>query len=245
MEGFKSTLDYSFIVPVYNEKENIFFFIKKIEEEFDNFSKNYEIIFVDDNSPDGTAKEIQKLSKKYPKIRLLQHGARNGLGAAVLFGYTNAKGNYIVGMDVDLSVSPTHLPKMINLIEKNNLGMIIGSRYLKKSEIINKSILRKTGSVFFNFVASNLLKINLSDPCHSFRILKKEVVTNISKKIKEKEHPSFFIELTYIVQKDFSISEYPIKFVERNESQGKSKLSIKKGIISYIKCIIRLYLSKK
>ncbi len=238
-------IEYSFIVPVFNEKTNIFTFVNEISNKFDNYSTNYEIVFVDDNSPDGTANEIINLSKKYNKIRLLQHGKRDGLGAAILYGYKNSLGKYLIGMDVDLSVSPSYLYRMIEMLKNNNCDMVIGSRYLQESKIINKGLFRKLGSIFFNFISSKLLNITVTDSSHTFRVFKRDILNSISASLKEKSHPSFLIEFTYFTQQYFKINEIPIIFVERDKSKGKSKLSIKEGVLSFFSSLLRLYFIKR
>ena len=234
-------VEYSFVVPVFNEKNNILPFILEIQRVFIEISNNYEILFIDDNSPDGTARTVNELSVKYNNVKLVQHGTREGLGAAIMFGYRNAKGNIIIGMDVDLSQSPIYLKSMLAKLNNEDCDMIIGSRYLKNSGFKNKSFIRKIGSIFFNKLTSYLLGIKLTDTSHTFRLFKKEILAEISKNISEKSHPSFMIEFTYWANKKYKICETPMIFIERNEDQGESKLDIKSGIWNFIKIIIKLF----
>lgn len=227
-------IKYSFVVPVYNEKNNILPFILEIKKIFINEYKNYEIIFVDNNSPDGTEDEVNRLSKNYDSVKLLQHGVRRGLGAAIRFGYDHAIGDIIIGIDVDLSQSPKQLFSMIRKVEIEKYDMVIGSRYLKDSKFLNKGLIRKIGSSFFNKFSSFILKTNLSDGSHSFRVFKKKILKEIPV-INEDGHPAFLIEFTYRVKQRFKITEIPITFVERDKSKGVSKLDMKSVIFSSIK----------
>lgn len=229
---------FNFIIPVYNEAQNIESTILFIKESF--FSSDYLITFVDDNSPDGTASTVFRLKKKYPEIELLQHGKKTGLGAAILYGYNNSKSDYIIGLDADLSQSPVFLKEMNEMIQ-NGSDMVIGSRYAKGGTVLGKSKLRLLGSIIMNKIASNLLALDIMDISHTFRIFKREVILKIGNSLKEKGHPSFLIEFTYHAKLNkFKISEYPITFIERTNERGVSKLSASKEIIPFFKTVFKL-----
>tara|TARA_B100001057_G_scaffold221315_1_gene221706 strand:+ start:2701 stop:3408 length:708 start_codon:yes stop_codon:yes gene_type:complete len=228
---------YSFVVPIYNEKKNIAPTINEIEKYFSN--EKFEILFVDDNSPDGSADEVNYISSKNQKIRLIQHGKKEGIGAALNYGCKYTNGNLIVFIDADLSQSPKFINDM-TLIIHQNYDMVIGSRYMKNSKILNQSLFKKTGSYMFNIFTRFLLKIKLTDITHSFRIFKKKVFIDLEDQLNEKGHPSFTIQLTNLALKNkFKLTEYPITFIERDSSQGVSKLSITKELISSIRLVIR------
>jgi len=219
---------YSFIVPVYNEKENILPTIKEIYKYFDK--KKIEILFVDDFSPDGSAKEIEKHSIRYDKVKLVQHGKKNGIGAALQFGCQYAKGDYLIFLDADLSQSPKYLEGMIGLID-DKTHMVIGSRYLNKSNILNQSAFRKYGSRLFNIFLQIIFILSIKDVTHSFRIFKREIFDKINNEISENGHPSFLIQFTLLaIKKNFQIKEYPMTFIDRDISQGVSKLSVSKEL---------------
>ena len=234
----KKNKKFNFIIPVYNETQNIEPTIIFIKDNF--FSEDYLISFIDDNSPDGTASKILSLKEKYPEIELIQHGKKDGLGSAILFGYLNSKSDYLIGLDADLSQSPKYLHDMYKMI-KNGADMVIGSRYVFGGKVIGKSQLRLIGSVAMNKIASKLLNLNILDISHTFRIFKKEIISKISTLLKEKGHPSFLIEFTYFAKKNnFKIKEYPIFFIERSSDRGVSKLSASKEIIPFLKTILKL-----
>ncbi len=237
-------IKYSFVIPIYNEKPNIKKTIINIYKYF-GLKNDYEILFVDDISPDGSAEEVVKLSSTYNNVKLIQHGKKEGIGAALHYGSKKSIGKLIIFLDSDLSTSPEYLIKMINMIENQKYDMVIGSRFLKQSKQINKELFKKIGSKYFNYLAKYILNLNINDITHSFRVFKREIFYKLDDLLIEKGHPSFVLELTYLSNRNnYKIGEYPITFVERDENAGQSKLSIKKELISSIKTIKRLITNK-
>ena len=234
----------SFIIPVYNEKKNIIPTTEAILSTFDKYKEDLEILFVDDNSPDGTAEEIESVETKFSQVKLVQHGKKEGIGAAHLFGYENAEGEYILCIDADLSQDPADLLKMKEKLDKGK-DMVIGSRYAIGGEMVGKSILRDVGSRGMNLIAKVFLGLPTTDTTHTFRAFRKSVFNKVSDKINQKGHPSFQVQFTFWVRKEgFDISEIPIRFVERDDDRGESKLSIKKEIIPFLKIIGNLTLKR-
>lgn len=234
-------MKYSFVIPVYNEKINIKSAANEIQNKFDSYCKDYEILFVDDNSPDGTGEEVVELSLIDNRIKLCQHGKKIGLGAAIKYGYLQTQGQYIIGIDVDLSQSVDDLLEMIKFMKDNKADMVIGSRYIKGGKQINKPWLRDFASKNMNYFITKILKINIYDLSHTFRIFDRKIINSIKNSLVETGHPSFMTEFTYFAnKKKFKILEYPITFIERDASKGVSKLSVIKEMPSYFKFIVKL-----
>ena len=129
----------SVVIPVYNEKQNIASSVERILAEFGPAGGQCEILFVDDNSPDGTAQEVERLAQITPQVRLVQHGKKEGIGAAHHAGYHAAKGEYILCIDVDLSQSPSDLLTMKQLIDQG-YDLVVGSRYLPNAKPTTKTL---------------------------------------------------------------------------------------------------------
>ncbi len=233
---------FSIIIPVFNEIKNINKTVLRIEEVFKTCGKEYEIIFVDDNSDDGTEEEIIKISKIKKFVKFEQHGKKIGLGAASNYGYSKAKGEIIMQLDGDLAHEPKDLILMYEHMILNNLDMVIGSRYIKNGKQEGKTFLRDIGSRFMNLSAGVLLKIKLKDFTHTFRVFKKNVYDTVKENLIEKGHPSYFIELTYIsLKKNFKISEFPVIYSDKDDGED-SKIPIVKESIRFILTILRIYL---
>ncbi len=239
-----SKVYFSIIIPVFNEIKNIQSTVDGIENVFNKLNKEYEIIFVDDNSQDGTDSEIIRISKSNNRVKLKQHGKKEGLGAASDFGYKNAIGKVIMQLDGDLAHNPNDLVLMYKYMIENKYDMIIGSRYIKHGRQEGKTILRDVGSRLMNFVAGILLNIKLKDFTHTFRVFKIEVYDTIKHKLIEKGHPSYFIELTYFsLKNNFRIFEYPVTYSDKDDGSD-SKIPIVKESIRYISAIIRIFFGR-
>lgn len=128
----------SIIIPTYNEKGNIKKLILKIN---DIFKEDFEIIVVDDNSPDGTGKIVDKL-KKY-NAKCIHRKSKLGLSSAVIEGFKAAKGDIIGVMDADFSHPPEKIPELIKPLKDNNAELTIGSRYIQGGKIKNWTAVRK------------------------------------------------------------------------------------------------------
>lgn len=234
----------SVVVPVYNEKANVEPTARAILDAFDQFSSDLEILFVDDNSPDGTADEVERVSGFAPQIRLVQHGKKEGMGAAHRAGYEAAQGKYVMCIDADLSQSPADLLKMKDKLE-SGYDLVIGSRYMAGGEQIGKSFIRDVGSRGMNFICRYLLGIPLTDCTHTFRAFRRSVFEDVAEKLDQKGHPNFQVQFSFwIIKKGFRATEIPIIFTERAKDRGQSKLSIKKEVPSFLQLVSRLMIQR-
>jgi len=218
------------ILPTYNEELNIGDILKKLRNEFSDFF----ILVVDDSPNDLTKKEFEKY--KNDKCKIISRNRKLGRGSAIRSGFEYAiKNDYsvIIEMDSDLSHDPTDLLNMINKFQKENFDIIIGSRYLKESKIINWSKKRIIFSKLGNFLARFMFKYSIKDYTNGFRVYKKKVVNKV---IQSNQINSGFIYLTEILvislKNNFSISEVPITFV--NRTKGKSSVNLKSIIESFL-----------
>ena len=117
----------SIILPTYNEAENIIFLIEQIVEELTN--EDYEIIVVDDNSPDGTSNLVQQATLKFPNLRLLTRTLEKGLIPSIREGIEESRGSICIWLDTDLSMSPTLIKTLVNEIDLG-ADLVVGSRYI-------------------------------------------------------------------------------------------------------------------
>ena len=229
----------SAIVPTYNEKDNVRPLVNELEPVLKKISKEYEIIFVDDSSPDGTGDVVKEVSKKNKCVRLVTRKKKQGIGAAHLSGFDSAKGDIIVTLDVDLSQHPRYILEFMKKLD-NGYDMVIGSRYVKGGAMKGKGIINDIGSRFTNLMSFLILGLRIKDASHTFRAFKKSIYLPLKGKIKSKGHPAFEVEFTYKASKNKAkICEIPMIFIER-EGPGESKISLHKEFINYIVCLFKI-----
>lgn len=223
----------SIIIPTLNEKDNVIPTYKLLNKILHKLNTNFEIIFVDDRSTDGTVQIIENLIKLQKNIYLITPEKQNGLGNALILGYSNSKGDYVLFLDCDLSVDEKDIQ---NIIESRNLNsLIIGSRYLRESKLININKFKIFLSYLCNLFFVRLFFIKAIDVSHSFRIFPKILDLD---NINVLSHPGFFWELTFTLNKKFQldIKEIPVTFKDR--IKGVTKNSLKKMLFSCLHSLI-------
>lgn len=212
-----------FVIPTYNEKSSLPVLIKEIGDL--SFS-DWQVVIVDDNSPDGTGKLADELAKSYP-IKVLHRHQKSGLGTAYRVGFAEAlkyQPEYIVQMDADLSHETKYIKPLLAAVECYDL--VIGSRYIKGGGTANWSLFRKFISSFANTVARILLRSKTKDMTSGFRAFKFYTLKQIYDHQTSSLGYNFQIEVTNMCERaGLRIKEVPITFVERAE--GKSKFDFK------------------
>ncbi len=227
------------IIPTYNEKENITDLIGAI---FNLKIPELEIIVVDDNSPDGTADMVEKISNQYP-ITLIKRRGKMGIGSAYITGFKKALSincEYIFEMDADFSHKPQDVPRMIEALASADL--VIGSRKIKHGHIVGWNFKRKfmsNGAMFFSRL---FLGLKTKDVTAGFRAFRRKVLLSIDlDKVKSNGY-AFQEEMLYRTEKKgFRIKEIPVTFTDR--TKGSSKLS-NKDIIEFFLIMFKLRFTK-
>jgi len=224
----------SVIVPTYNEKENIPELVRRLDRALRKAGMPYEIIIVDDNSPDGTAEVASKLSRTYP-VRVLRRPGKLGLSSAVLDGVKIASGNIIVVMDADLQHPPEAVPSLVKAV-LDGCDVAIGSRYVKGGSVEGWSAFRKLISKGATLIARILLPQarRVKDPMSGFFAFRREVVENGE----EMNPKGFKILLEVLVRGQYEkVCEIPYTFGTR--LAGKSKLGTSE-VINYVVHVLNL-----
>ena len=222
----------SIIIPTLNEEENIEKTLNKIQKISNKINLN--IVIVDDNSKDNTLKLVQLFKEKLD-IKIIRNDKKLGLGYALMKGYLISNNPFVMFLDADLSVDESDI---LNLFySKKQNGIVIGSRYLKKSKIYGANRKKVFISYLLNIIISKFFKLGVIDVSHSFRIISK----NIEIVSKNYSHPGFFWEMTINAKrKKFTLEEIPITFKERTYGTSKNKsflmlLSVIKSLVNLIK----------
>lgn len=202
----------SVIFPTYNERENIEKLILGIKDIVDP----YEIIVVDDNSPDETWKVVQELAVQYSNIKLIRRVNKRGLASAISDGIVSSRGDIVVWMDCDFSMPLETVPALISALRENDIA--IGSRYVERGRD-EREFSRVITSKLFNTFASLLLGSSLKDYGTGFVAAKREVFGKLDIYGVYGEYCVIF--LYNAKRRGFKIAEIPYTCVPRN--RGKTK----------------------
>ena len=229
------------IIPTYNEIENI----KNIIDTIFSLSIPFDILIVDDNSPDGTALEVKKLQSIYPKKLFLEiRDKKLGLGTAYIYGFKWALAqnyDYIFEMDADFSHNPNDLCRLYNECIEKKADITIGSRYIKGVNVVNWPLPR----ILLSYGASLYVKIitgmKIEDPTSGFICYSRKIIEAINLDSIRFIGYAFQIEMKYKAYiRKFKLLEVPIIFTDR--SKGKSKMNssiIKEAIFGVIMMKLR------
>ena len=212
------------LIPTYNEKDNIAALIAKISEQ----KLNFDILIIDDNSPDGTGQLAEEIAKKNSQVKVLHRKGKEGLGKAYQEGFRWALDNHyeiIMQMDADLSHDPAVLPLFMKEIE--NHDAVFGSRYYNGVRVHNWSFKRLLLSKVSNEFISRTLNINATDTTTAYKCFRRNVIESLHiERFKGKQN-AFLIELVYAtIKSGFKTKEVPFTFVERVTGESKMKLSV-------------------
>jgi len=214
------------ILPTYNEKENVGSLIQDIFKTSKKNKLNLNIVVVDDNSPDGTAKVVKDLIPKFKEnLFIIEREGKLGLGTAYIAGFKYALNHgfdFAITMDADFSHNPKYLPKMISKMKECDL--CVGSRYVPGGGTKNWGLSRKVISRGTNLLAHVLLGLKANDCTAGFRCYRREVLKTIDLNKIYSNGYSFLMEMMYKCQKEmFRVGEIPIIFEDRRV--GVSKIS--------------------
>lgn len=212
------------IIPTYNEADNVKQVIRKI---IDLNIPNLSILVVDDNSPDGTGRLVEEISRRDSRVKLIQRAGKLGLGTAYVEGFKFAIKHgfdYIFEMDADLSHDPKEIPRFLEKMDVCDL--VIGSRYLTGVNVVNWPLSRLLLSLGANIYTRIVTGLPIHDCTSGYKCFRREVLEQIDLNKIASDGYSFQIEINYKVWKrKFRICEIPIIFVDR--IKGDSKMSRK------------------
>jgi dolichol-phosphate mannosyltransferase len=231
---------YSIILPTYNERENLPLMVWLFDTYLTPAKIDYEVVVVDDNSPDKTYEVCGDLQKIYGKkrIQLLKREGKLGLGSAYIDGLRLCNGDFVFLMDADMSHHPRHMADFIKKQQSGDFDVVTGTRYALGGGIAGWDLKRVITSRGANLLATLLLNPNVSDLTGSFRLYKRDVIEHLMTKVKGR---AYVFQMEVIVRAEkmgYRIAEVPICFVDR--LYGESKLGANE-IISYIKGLWSLF----
>ncbi|KAK6436157.1 dolichol-P-mannose synthesis [Oleoguttula sp. CCFEE 5521] len=232
---------YSVLLPTYNERKNLPIIVWLLEQTFKAQKLDWEVIIVDDGSPDGTQEVAKQLIKALgaSHVRLYPRAGKLGLGTAYVHGLQHVTGNFTIIMDADFSHHPKFLPIMIAKQAEADYDIVTGTRYAGNGGVYGWDLKRKFVSRGANLFADTLLRPGVSDLTGSFRLYKTAVLQEV---ISRTESKGYTFQMEMMVRAKgmgFKVAEVPISFVDR--VYGESKLGGDE-IVEYAKGVLNLWM---
>jgi dolichol-phosphate mannosyltransferase len=211
------------IIPTYKEKENIEAIIKAISD----LPVSFDILIIDDNSPDGTAAIVKSLQTSLSNLHLIERPGKLGLGTAYIAGFEWALSRnykYIYEMDADFSHDPRDLVRLYNACETDGADLAIGSRYISGVNVVNWPLSRVLMSYMASIYVRVITGMRIMDTTAGFKCYRKEVLENIKPGHIKSVGYGFQIEMKFTAWKmGYKIVEVPIIFTDRK--LGASKMT--------------------
>ncbi len=211
----------SVIVPVYNEADNVKLLVEALERTL--VDSVWEVIFVDDNSPDHTAQVISRIAETDRRVRLIHRVGRRGLSSAVIEGIMSSTAEYVAVMDGDLQHDESILPVMLNTVsnEGNEVDIAIGTRYMAGGSTGDWDKKRENMSRFATWVAHKMTRVLLNDPMSGFFLLRRQTFLDL---VGELSGLGFKILLDILTTSKSSLKVVEIPYTFRTREAGESKL---------------------
>ena len=210
-------------VPTYNERENLEPLLRTLARVFEAHDVGGQVLVIDDNSPDGTGVEADRLARELAFVDVLHRDRREGLGPAYVAGFRRALATgaeLVAEMDCDFSHDPADLPRLLAAAERADVAL--GSRYVPGGGTRNWSLLRRAISRWGSLYARVLLGIRVRDPTSGFKVYRRDVLEAIDLGAVTTRGYAFQIEIVFrALQAGCSVEEVPIVFADREVGGSK------------------------
>jgi dolichol-phosphate mannosyltransferase len=209
----------SVVVPTFNERDNVTVLYRRLEATLAGMA--WEVIFVDDNSPDGTWEVVRALAKKDSRVRCIRRIGRRGLSGACIEGILASSGPFAAVIDADLQHDETQLPKMVALLRSGEAELVIGSRYIEGGSADSFNKQRAGASQLATEVARRVLKVEVADPMSGFFMIRRDRFEQLAPQLSTQ---GFKILLDVIASAQGKLRTVEIPYTFGSRQHGESKL---------------------
>ncbi len=209
----------SVVVPTFNERDNVTVLYRRLEATLAGIP--WEVVFVDDNSPDGTWEVVRGLARQDPRVRCIRRIGRRGLSGACIEGILASSAPYAAVIDADLQHDETQLPKMVALLQSGEAELVVGSRYIEggSADSFNKS--RAGASQLATEVAKRVLKVEIADPMSGFFMIRRDKFEQLAPQLSTQ---GFKILLDIVATAEGKLRTIEVPFTFGSRQHGESKL---------------------
>ena len=207
------------VIPTLNERDNIGPLVDLLDAVLEAVS--WEVIFVDDDSPDGTAERIREIGRRDRRVRCLQRLGRRGLTTACIEGALAASATYIAVMDADMQHDENLLPQMLAMLKSDSADLVVGSRYVAGGGIGGLDPARANMSAFATRLSRIICKAEIADPMSGFFMLRRDVLEEALRRLSGQGF-KILLDILASSPRPLRVRELPYEFRERQ--RGESKL---------------------
>jgi dolichol-phosphate mannosyltransferase len=215
----------SVVIPTFNEAQNIRELVTRLDRTLSGVA--WEVIFVDDNSPDGTAKTVKTVAGTDARVRCLKRVGRRGLAGACIEGMMASSAPYVAVMDADLQHDETILPRMLGLLRENAADIVVGSRYVPGGSADSFAPQRARISHTATDLARAMLHVTLSDPMSGFFMMRRDRLDAIAGELSPIGF-KILLDIVVTAKPRLRVAEVPYEFRER--LHGESKFDMRVGL---------------
>jgi dolichol-phosphate mannosyltransferase len=209
----------SVVVPTFNERDNVTTLFRRLEAAFTGVA--WEVIFVDDNSPDGTWDVLRGLARQDSGVRCIRRINRRGLSGACIEGILASSAPYAAVIDADLQHDETQLPVMLGLLQRGEADLVIGSRYVEGGSADSFNKQRAGASALATEVAKRVLRVKIADPMSGFFMIRRDRLEQLAPQLSTQGF-KILLDVVATARGDLRVKEIPYSFGAR--LHGESKL---------------------
>ena len=209
----------SVVVPTFNERDNVTVLYRRLAATLTGIA--WEVVFVDDNSPDGTWEVVRGLARKDSRVRCIRRIGRRGLSGACIEGILASSGPYAAVIDADLQHDETQLPKMVALLQSGEAELVVGSRYVEGGSADSFNKQRAGASQLATEVARRALKVEVADPMSGFFMIRRDRFEELAPQLSTQ---GFKILLDVIATAQGKLRTIEIPYTFGSRQHGESKL---------------------
>jgi dolichol-phosphate mannosyltransferase len=208
----------SVVVPTFNERDNVTVLYRRLEATLSGIA--WEVVFVDDNSPDGTWEVVRGLARKDSRVRCVRRIGRRGLSGACIEGILASSGPYAAVIDADLQHDETQLPKMVALLRSGEAELVVGSRYIEGGSADSFNKQRAGASQLATEVARRALKVEVADPMSGFFMIRRDRFEELAPQLSTQGF-KILLDLIATAQGKLLAVEVPYTFGSRQHGESK------------------------
>jgi len=213
------------VIPTFNERRNVAQIVESLRRVLADC--DWEVVFADDDSPDGTATQVRSIGERDSRVRCIRRIGRRGLAGACIEGMLTSQARYIAIMDADLQHDETLLVSMLEQLRKGDVDLVVATRYLDGKATSGLTAKRSLISRGSNVIAQKLLGVSLTDPMSGFFMIRRDSFEDVAPKLSSQGF-KILLDIAMSTHGTLRVAELPYKF--RDRLHGESKLDAKAAI---------------